>query len=450
MAKRFFLNEWKVPPPNPSPDARRAEQLRRLRENLPPHLPPIRLKAADENGETGGAPRQSRVAARGLASLTRSQREEGKMRRILGGSTHYSPQEDPDLSLYDDLGVPRTATPEEIRQAHRALARLLHPDRITDEYTRRLAENTLKRINAAFAVLIDPAHREAYDRQLGQAGGAAALASRAVEASLGAALQAWLAKRANGAWLRRNLIWMCGTLAGLAIIYWILGTGSPEARRASAPMPAAPVPQAVIARESPARKQAEPVVRAASVAPRGAVAVADSLPNVQEQTPNEAAVETRRGTSRKPTANRDTLSTRARIEAPRAPVRHPALIAPPEIHRPQAELLPPPPDISAQTEPAPPPLEKPTLDGLWVYLRPAQRPRTNSTYPPEFIELTLREVNGILRGRYAARYQVADRPISPDVRFQFEGGATASTPAIFQWTGNGGSRGEATPRPRSS
>jgi hypothetical protein len=75
-------------------------------------------------------------------------------------------------------------------------------------------------------------------------------------------------------------------------------------------------------------------------------------------------------------------------------------------------------------------------------LKPAQAPRNVNTYPPEFIELTLREMNGILRGRYSARYQVADRPISPEVRFQFEGGATDSNPATFTWTGNGGSRGE--------
>lgn len=363
------------------------------------------------------------------------------MRRILGGSAHYFPQEDSDLSLYDDLGVPRTATPDEIRQAHRALARLLHPDRIADEYTRRLAENTLKRINAAFAVLIDPAHRDAYDRQLSQPGGATALARRAVQASLVAALRNGLAQRANGAWLRRNLLWIGATVAGLAVIYWILGTGSPEARSASAPMPSAPAPHASASRKTrKSDRRAVPVVRAATVAPREAAA--DPVREPLAENRNKRSSESPRGRSRNEAEKRDTSSPRARIEAPRAPVRHVPLIAPPEIHRAEAELMPPPPDFSAQVQPSLPPPGKPTLDGLWVYLRPAQRPRINSTYPPEFIELTLREVNGVLRGRYAARYQVADRPISPDVRFQFEGGATESIPATFEWTGNGGSRGE--------
>jgi hypothetical protein len=406
MPKRFYLNEWKVPPPNPSPDEQRAIQLRRLREQMPPAVPPVpvSVRTQQSGADATIAPPG---ATRRIEKPSRNGRDEGKIGRILHASAHYPPEEDSDLSLYDDLGIPRTATLEEIRQAHRALVRLLHPDRIQDEYTRRIAETTLKKINAAFAVLSDAAHREAYDRQLGQAGGSPL--PQAPRAS-------WLWKRANLPWLYRNLLWIGGTLAGLAVIFWVLGSEEQAPRTVSHTAATSPVAAA-----APSTKDPQPLVRAARVA---------------EPKPVKAAAHPRQGEMRRE-------PPRKPIEPPRTQAKHPALIAPPEIARAEPDLLPPPPELPTAAPPIPPPASKPTLDGLWVYLKPAQSSkRGNSLYPPEFIELQLREVNGVLRGRYSARYQVADRPISPEVRFQFEGDAASATPATFNWTGNGGSRGE--------
>jgi len=66
---------------------------------------------------------------------------------------------------------------------------------------------------------------------------------------------------------------------------------------------------------------------------------------------------------------------------------------------------------------------------------------TNSPlfYAPEYIELRIVEEAGRLIGRYRARYRVADRAISPDVRFDFEGEDGQS---IYRWQGPGGSYGE--------
>jgi molecular chaperone DnaJ len=66
---------------------------------------------------------------------------------------------------YEILGISRTATPEEIKQAFRKLARQLHPD-VNKEAD---AEEKFKEINEAYSVLSDTDKRARYDR-FGRAG----------------------------------------------------------------------------------------------------------------------------------------------------------------------------------------------------------------------------------------------------------------------------------------
>ena len=67
---------------------------------------------------------------------------------------------------YKTLGVSRDATAEEIKKAYRRLARKYHPD-VSQETD---AEQKMKEVNEANAVLSDPEKRAAYD-QLGQGRG---------------------------------------------------------------------------------------------------------------------------------------------------------------------------------------------------------------------------------------------------------------------------------------
>lgn len=64
---------------------------------------------------------------------------------------------------YETLGVPRTATQEEIRKAYRKLARKYHPDVNPGDKT---AEEKFKDLQEAYTVLSDPEKRKHYD-QLG-------------------------------------------------------------------------------------------------------------------------------------------------------------------------------------------------------------------------------------------------------------------------------------------
>jgi DnaJ-class molecular chaperone len=62
---------------------------------------------------------------------------------------------------YQTLGVPRTASAEDIRKAYRELARKYHPDLHPDDAS---AKDKFKKVQAAFDTLNDASKREMYDR----------------------------------------------------------------------------------------------------------------------------------------------------------------------------------------------------------------------------------------------------------------------------------------------
>jgi curved DNA-binding protein CbpA len=65
--------------------------------------------------------------------------------------------------LYKLLGVPKEATQDDIRKAHRELVRRYHPDANLGDHS---SEEHFKEVQRAYEVLSDPEKRREYDRRL--------------------------------------------------------------------------------------------------------------------------------------------------------------------------------------------------------------------------------------------------------------------------------------------
>lgn len=71
---------------------------------------------------------------------------------------------------YQDLGVQKSATQQEVKEAYRNMALRYHPDRNADS---QLSADRMKGLNEAYAVLSDPAKRREYDLLRDQVGASA-------------------------------------------------------------------------------------------------------------------------------------------------------------------------------------------------------------------------------------------------------------------------------------
>jgi hypothetical protein len=344
------------------------------------------------------------------------------------------------MTYYEELGLESSASPEEIRRAYRKLAQLLHPDRHQDQTLRRICERQLARLNGIAEVLDDPRRRRSYDllleRQNGSRAAPPARLERARKLISNLGLEAWV-------WIAAAAL---GVLLMALLFRWnaVSAVETPDrtARARELPKPEArDLPAAAHARAVPNKPLAPPTT--GRTGPRS---LSPLPPEVPDPSPPTTATPL-------PTLSQAALPQLAPA-VPTAPLTPPPSRdePPPPPPQPQSnqpqsnqsQPNQPPSNQSPSNQPQSnrPPSNRPQsyFAGRWFFSHDVSR-RDRALYPPEMIELAITEDGAVLRGSYRGRYRVPDRPISPDVSFEFEGPAGKGQTVELGWTGSGGAEG---------
>ncbi len=315
-----------------------------------------------------------------------------------------------EITFYEELGVAPGASPEEIRDAFRSLVRLLHPDQHTDVQLKEIAEHQMRKLNRIYAVLSDPERRRRYDQDLD---------------ADPSGLEAGRASNPARARVLVRSAWVAAILAGVGLLLWLTPDNTPAVSQSSAREQTGEPPPA-------AAPLSQPVSPAADQASRIAQLKSDLQAVTLERDAAIGELGRLRGALPAPQSAPSGAPLRSEVR--------PTAVAMTEL--PPASRLPALPNSTSLR------IERPVnrqLAGFWFYAKPpkGQHNRNRALYPPEFIEATVSQQDGVISGKYRARYEIVDRAISPDVNFSFK--TTQTGPQIVcPWTGPGGARGEIT------
>lgn len=377
------------------------------------------------------------------------------------------------MDYYEELGIDRSATEEEIRRAHRRLTKLLHPDQQTDEAMKQLAEAQMRRLNSVVETLSDPQRRQEYDEELrrGLPGPAGSRRQRGLFHSW----PWWVGSTVGAIVLTVGAVWFWADRWGSSFgdrapTYIPSGaeiSSEPSRTSSLAEAPPSPAPTRTPGDISPGSGEtpvpAPTAERQATVPPSRTVASVPTLPaegrpadrsprhggNAGQKERSSPTVQVAEAPRRKilalPLAQ---ISARAAAPAVNLPTA-PALSASAPSH---GEPVP----LPAGSLPSAPGLPEPAkashssagikmdartpadaLEGEWVYAPTEPEKRKAGFYPPEYIDLKIWNDSG-LRGEYRARYHVAGKPIPPDVNFDLSPDGNARH---FSWSSNNGSKG---------
>jgi hypothetical protein len=317
-----------------------------------------------------------------------------------------------ELTYYDELGVASTAGPEEVRDSFRALVRIVHPDHQTDPQLKEIAEQQMRKLNRIYAVLSDPDKRRRYDEFL--------------ERDFGPTLVLTPGTNIDIRRLMGRMAWGAAALVILLVVaFWVATDtpGSPAAAKSErSPQPATQPATQQVARSflpSEEMEQLREELRSTKLERDYAIRELQKLRGSAQRSAGAGAPEPAL------TGPPAVVSTLTELPSPQQPA-----------FTPPSSSLP----VHMQPQKASGPAR--VFSGFWFYSKEAdQRGRAAALYPPEFIEATLTEQNGMVRGKYRSRYKIMDRAISPDVMFEFSGTANGNS-LVAPWVGPGGSKGE--------
>jgi len=313
------------------------------------------------------------------------------------------------VDYYEELAVSQDASAEEIHQAYRLAARLLHPDTQSDPKLKSAAERQMIRLNEMLAILTDPQKRQAYNESLCE------------EPAVHMPAQIPL----RGIHLVRHWPW------GLACCI-LLVSGFSYLR---------------------SNEAGEPSISKSGTITRPSPLLAE-IPRAQRTPPatNRSKGE-KRLPGRSPTLSKASSPPRHLQSPESSPTGHlelgdPQATVAGEASKFEAVPVQPaaaPRDVSARSEPTAALPAEPVLSGHWLYAVNSRDPQTPGIYPPEFIELFLSENKGAVSGKYWARYRIPNKAVSPEVQFRIYGsseGDAVANAATVRWVSDDGAKGK--------
>ena len=260
-----------------------------------------------------------------------------------------------EINYYEQLGVEPTASAEQIRETHRSLVRLLHPDQQTDMQLKAAAEAQMRILNRIYSVLSEPDKRARYDLSL--RGGAQ---NPALVLSGESVLRLKLRLKRGGL--------AVGGAALLAALIWSTTSAARDGQEGDE------VPQRVLAKST------------------GSISD-DSSDEVQRLRGEVRDLENQRNRA---------LQELARVRGNDGPDL--TAITPP-LAQPAV----------TKSDPA---RSSFGGAWYWTRAMEVAGGPVGS-YHPELIEATLLEQDGVIKGSYRARYRTPDSSINPDVNFEF-------------------------------
>lgn len=315
------------------------------------------------------------------------------------------------MNYYEELGIQQNATIREIRAAYKLVARLLHPDKQREARLKNLAESQMKRLGEMVAVLVNPLERARYDTGLAIRLRPALPAPPAPPTLPGPPT---LPVPTRGSELLQSVVrhWFWALLGTMNLL---MGLWYGLARGTDAP--------AGYALAESAR------------APGASVEAQSEQPRVKK--PRVESPKTK-GARRAERPLRDTVvkepEPRVSATAP-APAQAPAEAAMVEQRGVPAVQKAGPADVARSGVES-------RFAGEWLYAAGGRAEDRAGTYPASYVEFLLREESGILAGNYRALHRVADKAISPEVKFRARGESPTGNTGKLQWETSAGAKGE--------
>jgi len=332
------------------------------------------------------------------------------------------------MDYYEELGLTRTATVQEIRQAYKVLARLVHPDGQVNTPVRDMAERQMKRLNQILATLTDDSARREYDATLERA-------SRQTPAAVAVSGPKWRQPAGRIVWLplwlrpmAENWFWLSLALVTSGVAVWYLAQVHAEGRA----QPAAKAAVEDKAATSIARRTSAPISKAAQHEAESSAPKHSKTPRPGRSAPLNPS---------RPSENlqkSSEASAKAVVSAKPFEAQMPEAI-PLAAPSPAPATPPSRGDISPAVAARPP---GSPFAGNWLYLPEPNENSRPGVYPAKYVELLMGEEHGLLRGTYRAEYQILDRAVSPEVTFELQGEAPPGTSAHLKWAATDGAKGD--------